>query len=85
MFKLKCEQCGCEFEHSHTRKRFCDECIKNRKRESTKRIANERKSSKIKVAKPVRTLTQVTAELKAYNKEHKTNLNYGEFVKMKGW
>lgn len=84
MYKIKCQQCGCEFEHYYYNKRFCDDCRKLRKREYDKRIANERKV-KLIPKKPDKTLSQVIAELETYNKEHKTNLKYGEFVKMKGY
>ena len=85
MYKLKCEQCGCEFEHYYHRKRFCDDCRKIRKAEQTKKYAGIRKLEKSKPAKASKTLSQVTAELEAYNKEHKTNIKYGEFVSMKGY
>lgn len=85
MFKLKCQQCGCEFEHPHTRKMFCDECRKIRKAQQHKEYTTVKKLNKNKPAKPSKTLLEITAELEAYNKQHKTILNYGEFVKMKGY
>ena len=43
MYKIKCQQCGCEFEHYYYNKRFCDDCVKKRKKEYNQKLANERK------------------------------------------
>ena len=85
MYKIKCQQCGCEFEHYYYNKRFCDDCVKQRKKEYNQKLANERKEKPPIQKKPNKTLSQVIAELETYNREHKTNLKYDEFVKMKGW
>ena len=85
MYTLKCQQCGCEFEHYSTKRMFCDKCNYERDLER-RREQYSKKRAKAKLnkqpAKPFKSIPQVIRELEDYNKKHGTRLTYGKYVEI---
>jgi hypothetical protein len=62
--------------------KYCSECRADRQEEINAYNKRMKEAQKIKLYRPFKTIPEVTAELRAYNKKHHTLLKYGKYVQM---
>lgn len=83
VYKISCERCGCEVITTDWRKKYCDLCREDVRREQAKSIWAKAKRKRLnKRTAPDKTIREVIQELETYNKEHNTRLSYGQYVFM---
>lgn len=85
MIELKCIDCGDTFTakiRTALRCPICKEKVrKQQHKEAAQRFRDNIKVSPIRrTAQPEKSITDVLRELNAYNKEHNTHLNYGQYI-----
>ena len=77
-----CPICGLLFTPKTGNHKFCSECRADRQEEINAYNKRMKEARLIKLYRPFKTIHEVTAELRAYNKKHNTRINYGQYVKM---
>ena len=77
-----CPICGLLFTPNTGNQKYCSECRKDRQEEINAYNKRMKEALMIKLYRPFKTIHEVNAELRAYNKKHHTLLSYGKYVKM---
>lgn len=81
MYILKCEQCGCEYEHYSMFRRFCDDCRRQRDAERQRKKYQKNKVETDK-KQSVKSISQIARELDEYNRKNGTCLTYGKYCEI---
>lgn len=80
LYEKVCINCGQTFKtHGHGALR-CYECNQDKRRQYFRDRLAKQKAEKERGLNPPKTLRELTKEVEAYNKEHHTNLTYGQYV-----
>ena len=80
LFEHNCVHCGKLFRNDKKYGTVCPDCTRERKREqnrSYKAAAREREKNK---QSPAITILEMARKIEKYNREHKTNYTYGQFM-----
>ena len=79
-YEKECALCGETFiARSHSAK-YCPECRDYAKIKRDRKYYAEKKNSYYK--RSGKSIREIMRELQQYNREHKTNLTYGQYVQM---
>lgn len=79
IYKITCERCSVDFDHTNHRKKYCNTCRETVRREINRKNMRSKRKPKKALNLP---LNKAIAILEAYNRKHNTNYTYGQFINL---
>ena len=82
-YKIICIDCGAKFIAHNNKALRCAKCKSEVANLMSKEHRIKVRMAKLRAArKPTKSINEVLKELAQYNKDHQTNLSYGQFIQL---
>ncbi len=82
LFEKTCKHCGLIFETDKARAYVCPTCQKKTKAKNQVSFKKEVESKTKKKESPAVTILEMAKKIENYNREHKTNYSYGQYMEL---
>ena len=82
-FIKTCLICGKEYTANAYNTKWCKDCVAIGRRKRDAECRKRRRNATKTHDKPKTTIYDVLRQMETYNKEHNTNLSYGQFIQIK--
>ena len=79
----ECPICYSHFKQVKVNQKYCPECRKYRKDEIRQYLEENKAREKILKKKPIKSIEDISVDIRDYNKKHGTHLTYGKYVSLK--